>query len=65
VAINPIEVPSFGFDENMGTSSRGDSFFPSVIVVADTTAGVLFGDVTSGKSAANIADGANIIAVNN
>ena len=63
--MNPSEVPSFGFDENVGTSSQGDSFFISVVVVADTTAGEVFGDVTSGTSAANTADGANIIAVNN
>ena len=63
--MNPSWVPSFGFDENVGMTNQGDSFFPSVVVVADTTAGAVLGDVTCGSSAANIADGANIIAVNN
>ena len=63
--MNPRDVPSFGLDENVGTTSQGDSFFPSVAVVADTTAGATLGDVTSGASAANIGDGTNIMAVNN
>jgi len=63
--MSPSEVPSFGFDENVGTTNQGDSFFPSVVVVADTTVGAVLGDVTPGVSAANIVDGANIAAVNN
>ena len=63
--MRPSEVPSFGFDEKVGTTNQGDSLFSSVVVVADTTAGAALGDVTSGASAANIGDGTNIIAVNN
>lgn len=63
--MNPIEVPSFGFDENVGMRSHGDSAFFSVVVVADTTSGAWRGDAAFGASAANTADGAIMIAANN
>jgi hypothetical protein len=62
VAINPIEVPSFGFDENVGMSSQGDSFSAALTAA---TAGAALGDVAAGASAANIEDGTSIIAEQN
>ncbi len=63
--MSPIEVPSFGFDEKVGKISHGDSFFPSVVVVADTNAGAVLGDVTFGVSAANAPMRTNSITTNN
>ena len=63
--MSPIEVPSFGLDENVGMTSQGDSAFFSVVVVADTTSGACRGDVAFGVSAAYAPMEANIIIENN